>query len=145
MSRAKSGLDPFFQSHSLTVPSLLPEANNFPSGLKAILMTNRVCPLNRLSSCPLVTSHRLNVESVKGADIRYEADARSRPSGPKARLDTESPSMFNCFTSLKVLLSHNLMVLSKLPDAKNRPLGSKATPQILSVCRSRRCTLGIGG
>ena len=50
-------------SHSLIVPSALPEARVLPSGLYATNRTTSVCPLRVARSLPVCTSHSLTVLS----------------------------------------------------------------------------------
>jgi len=63
--------------HRRTVPSHDPEASARPSGEKATLRTQNVCPSSVRSSAPLAASHSRMVRSL-------DAEASSRPSGEKA-------------------------------------------------------------
>src|SRR5208283_1796513 len=72
---------PTFTFHSLTVPSLLPEAKSLPSGLKARERTRSVCPLRIASFLPLATSHDLIIAPLVLPEF---AEATVLPSGLNA-------------------------------------------------------------
>jgi hypothetical protein len=74
---------PLATSHNLMVLSHAPDdASVRPSGAKATLNTESLCPLSVRTSRPLATSHNLMVWSD-------DPDASVRPSGAKATLHTE--------------------------------------------------------
>src|SRR5262245_54633932 len=71
------------RSHSFTVPSRLPEARRFPSGLKATENTKSSCPLMTILSLPVATSQTGTVLSKFPEATRF-------PSGLKATEHTSS-------------------------------------------------------
>ena len=73
-------------SQTFTVQSELPEAKNFPSGLKETDHTEPSCPFKVATCCHLPTSHTLTVLSKL-------PEAKNFPSGLKV---TENTEPFQC-------------------------------------------------
>ncbi len=75
-------------SHKSIEPSLLPDANVLPSGLKETLLTKFVCPVSVCRRSPLPTSHNRTV-------LSQLPDANFLPSGLKETLLTLSVCSVN--------------------------------------------------
>ena len=121
-------------SHNVTVPSSLPDATVFPSGLNAadspegtfppnLSIDDNQLPPRVAVFLPVATSQSLIVPS--GA----LADTRALPSGLKAKEQTMSPFGSRVEIVFPVATSDNAIVQSCPPEANNLPSGLNAIDQ----------------
>jgi hypothetical protein len=115
------------------VRSQLPDASNAPSGEKATLVTQSVCPLRVRTRAPSDTRH-----------IRMmpfpPPDTSNLPSGEKAMLET-ALKFERVRTNAPSDMRHNLTEPSELPDASHAPSGEKATLETALLCPPRIHTM----
>ena len=117
-------------SHTLVVPSPLPEASAWPSGEKATTteVIQSVRPLRVRSSRPLATS-----QSFKPSP----PETSVCPSGEKATDLTKNVCPLRVRSSRPLATSQSLMVVSQLPEASTFPSGEKAMALTVKVCPLR--------
>src|SRR5262249_30995209 len=128
-------------SQSSTVPSLLPEASSLPSGQKARLCTQVMCPRKGFNAFPLHRSHRRtdplepskasNLPSGERAtDLASEYFARNRSNSlPVATSHKERKGEFAYMYSLRLPLWLTITTSTLPSGEKARPLKA-STPDI---------------
>src|SRR5262249_2973212 len=124
---------PVAGSHSLTVPSSLPEAIDFPSGEKATAQIAPAFPpsLRRIDGLAgAATSQTITVPS-------WLPEARVRPSGAKATGMTSAVCPTSRLASAPpAATSQSITFWSKEADARIRPLREKAREETLPACEN---------
>src|SRR5262249_30345191 len=124
------------RSHSLTVPSQLPEVRVLPSGLKATEETVSACPFSSVSVCSLARFHNFSSPGLPG-DTPPPAEARALPSGLNATEVTEPKCPLSESSSRPWATSHNRTVWSLPPETRILPSGLNATALTPAVCPFR--------
>src|ERR1700737_2926208 len=77
-------------SHNLTVASQPPDRIVFPSGENVTWKTNPLCPASEAFSLPVLRSQTLTIPASLGVAYSPLHEARVRPSGEKAAVQTRS-------------------------------------------------------
>ena len=123
-------------SHSRMLLSPEAEARVRPSGDKATLSTEPVCPVRVFLSWPDVISHSrmLLSHEADSTEMFNEAEARVRPSGEKSTLLTTPVCPVRVVLRCPDVISHTRTLPSEKAEARERPSGEKDKSTLDSPC-----------